>query len=151
MKAKLDTKLYAVMNSKTQELVPRYTGGFFWTRKGDAEAKFNKVKLVGEYELLTCSIAIESSVSSAEYNRQEAEKETRELDRQKKANEFGNWKSTKLRDLDNKLFELTATRNIEAVKGLLEKHLLVPAYKEQIEDIIKEIETTKNAKFTYGF
>jgi alpha-galactosidase/6-phospho-beta-glucosidase family protein len=149
MKIKLDSKLYAVLNVKDGTLVPRYTGGFFWTRKGDAEAKFHQVKRNGEYELLTCSIKIEDSMSSAEYNRQEAEKKARELDRQRKANEFGNWKSTKLRDLDDKLFELTATRNIEAVKGLLEKHLLVPAYKEQIEDIIKEIETTKNAKFTY--
>lgn len=149
MKVKLDTKLYAVMNSVTGELIPRYTGGFFWTRKGDAEAKFNQVKRNGEHELITCGIVIESSISSAEYNKQEAEKKARELDRQKKASEFGQRKSEKLRELDNKLFELANTRNIDAVKGLLETHLLVPAYKEQIEGIIKEIEKTKNEKFTY--
>ena len=42
MKVSIDTKLYAVMNSKTKELVSRYTGGFFWTRRGDAVNKLNE-------------------------------------------------------------------------------------------------------------
>jgi hypothetical protein len=66
MKVSLDTKLYAVMNSDTKVLIPRYTGGFFWTRKGDAEAKLHQVMRRGSFELITCSIGIIESQSGDE-------------------------------------------------------------------------------------
>lgn len=131
MKVSIDTKLYAVMNSNTKELVSRYTGGFFWTRQGDAMNKLRQMRN-GNYELVTCSLTIDSSINGPELIRKENEDKAAK----KMAAHLRELEITKLK---NELKELTGLTDVPTIKTFLIKTVLVPDYKLKIENVIGEL------------
>lgn len=138
MKVTVDTKLYAVMNSKTKELVSRYTGGFFWTRQGDAMAKLRQMRN-GSYELVTCSLSIDSSVNGHEMIRKEnEEKQAKKLAAQTR--------ELQITRLKNELRDLTGFTDVPTVKTFLVNTVLVPDYKVKIENVIVELQKLNYSK-----
>jgi len=139
MKVSIDTKLYAVMNSDTKELVPRYTGGFFWTRLGDAMNKLREKSFFGRYELVTCGLTIESSVSGPEMIRRENEdKQAKKL--------AAHLRELEVTKLKNELKDLTGFTDIPTVKTFLVNTILVPDYKIKIENVIGELQKLNYSK-----
>jgi hypothetical protein len=143
MKVSLDTKLYAVVNTDTGVLVPRYTGGFFWTRKGDAEAKLHQVMRRGSFELITCSIGVIESQSGDEIVRLENEalaaKKAKEAE--KRAAEA--LRAIEVNKLREQLKELTGFTDVPTVKTFLVNTVLVPDYRVKIENVITELQKLK--------
>ena len=139
MKVSIDTKLYAVMNSNTKELVPRYTGGFFWTRQGDAMAKLRQQMRNGSYELVTCSLSIDSSINGHEMIR----KENEEKAAKKLAAQTRELQITRLK---NELKDLTGFNDVSVVKTFLVNTVLVPDYKLKIENVITELQKLNYSK-----
>lgn len=136
MKVSVDTKLYAVMNSNTKELVSRYTGGYFWTRRGDAEAKLRQVSRRGSFELITCGITIENSIDATTM----IEKEREILQAKKLAAEL---KLAEINKFKTELKELTGFTDVSTVKVFLGNTLLVPDYRAKIENVINELQRLK--------
>lgn len=146
MKVSLDTKLYAVMNSNTKELVSRYTGGFFWTRRGDAINKLHEKMRTGSYELITCKLGIIESLSGDELKRQlqeEAEAKRKKEQEEKAAKILRDIEINKLKE---SLKELTGFTDVPTVKTFLVNTVLVPDYKIKIENVIGELQKLNYSK-----
>ncbi len=130
MKITIDSRLYAVRNIKSGELLARYTGGYFWTRKGDAINKLLQVK--DGYELLTVGLNVEEVIDGVQYReelrKQALAKQIKELERSKK-----------IKELKSQLTELTGFNDIPTIQKFIGNTMLVPDYKLKIENIIQEI------------
>ena len=154
--ATLETLFYAIKNVDTGELVEKYSGGYLWQRKGDAETKARQLlnsnhnartfgyrrnlpQPASDYEILTVVLHVAkresmSTIVAAEKIK-EAEKQKIEKERAEKIN-----------ILTEKLKELTGTKDIPTIKTFLVKNLVVPDYKIQIENVFKELEQLKYSK-----
>ncbi len=146
MKVSIDTKLYAVMNSKTKELVSRYTGGFFWTRRGDAVNKLNEKMRNGSYELITCSLGVIESLSGDELKLQL--KNEAEAKKKKEAEEkaIKILRDAEINRLKEQLKDLTGFNDVSVVKTFLINTVLVPDYKLKIESVITELQKLNYSK-----
>jgi len=149
MKVNLDTELFAVVNTKTNELVPRYTGGFFWTRRGDAERKFDEMlRKASHYSLMVCKLNVTEMLSGPQImeERRIAVEKAAEIARQKR--EAEQLRNQRIEELKNELKELTGQRELDipTIKTFLVSNLIVPDYKVKIENVLNELSTLNYSK-----